>query len=300
MPDEELDDVEVEEAHAEPDSDAASEPAENELPDDPEALKERLKAAEAEKVEAKREAARAARKAERLEEGIKEQKVKADYWAKEAQKQQGQKAPAAETRNGDAKPSTDSQIKKALGGKELADYVAEENGLELLVDDLAEAGVIVTPKRLEAILNQRDDQNRKATNLFGSLTQRFPDLNDTDSELAQETTRRAQTLIEDEGMDGPAAYRIAAAEAALDLGIAPKSKAPAKPSTTNGTNSNRLRNAQGGPPARSSQQPAKIVVPEADIQGAMKMGLTREQAIKSQTNLIRQRRQYEASQGHRA
>lgn len=301
MPEEIVDDVEVVEEPAEPDSDAASQ-TDNELPDDPEELKSRLKASETAKADAQREAARAKRKNERLEESVKEERRGKEHWYKEATRQQSEKL-EADTRTNGKQPKRDDpdddEFRDLKGG--LADGVVDdEDGKRKLAKDLKKSG-FVTERDINRIveerLNKRDEQNRRATNLFGSLTARFPDLNDLDSELAQETTERAKRLIEDEGMQAPEAYRIAAAEAALDLGVKPKEKAKREPAPTNG---NRLRNAQGGPVGRSNAEPAKIVIPEARIQEAMKMGLTRERATAAQTKLEKQRRQFESSQSRRA
>lgn len=306
MSDEIVDDVEVEEPLAEPDSDAASQ-TDNELPDDPEELKIRLKAAETAKADAEREAARAKRKNERLEESVKEERKGKDYWYNEASRQTSERLNAdTRTDNGSTgKPAQGRQnLKDALSDINILDYVGGKDesgnpapGTPELIEELEKRGVIVTAKRLEAVLNEREEQNRKATNLFGSLTARFPDLNDLDSELAQETTERAKRLIENEGMDAPAAYRIAAAEAALDLGVKPKEKAKREPAPA--ANGNRLRNAQGGPVSKSNTQPAKIVVSEDIIKDGMKMGLTREAVIRAQTRRIQRQRQLESSQSRR-
>jgi hypothetical protein len=246
----------------------------DELPSDPEALKELLLANQEKLKAATKETKKAQREVERQADRVKEQKTKADYWAREAQRKQGEASPAnpSSTAQPSAKAQTPtSDVKNILAGMDLADYVTEDDGLAKLVSDLEAKGALVTTARLEQILStrldERVDTERQQNIQYQEVLNRFPDLADSESELAQEATAEYEDIIaKNPNLAGAIGFELAASRAAQALGIAQAAPGRAQSGTRHpqpaqpGQRSNRVARAQGGPTGRQPATARPIVI----------------------------------------
>jgi hypothetical protein len=273
--DEEQDEL-VQEESGEPEPQTAEQDLSTELPEEPEALKAHAAELTAKLKEQTRETKKAQREAERQAEQATEQKTKADWLARQWEKQTA--APATEQPTAKASPGN---VQDALKGMDLAEYVAQDNGVAKLVGDLEERGIIVTAANLNKILDARvQEENRKtsqATTQYRATVKLYPELEDPESELAVEAAKEFEALIEEKpSLDDPTRFEIAAARAARKIGYV----APAPASKTNGAqqrngaNNDRLRTAQGGPANRgggASNRPA-VITPELRKLGTKTFG----------------------------
>jgi hypothetical protein len=229
------------------------------LPEDSDALREFALEQQREAIMAKRDAARLQREAERHKEDAKEQRTKADYWTREAQRKQGQAQPST-AGTGDRQPaqSNTGDVKSALKGLDLASFVAMDDGVEKLVGELEQRGVIVTQARLNEILNKRVSQERTEAQQYRGVVARYKDLEDPESELAQEAALEFEQIIaENPGLENAAGFELAASRAAQKVGYTEKPKPNPQPKPGN----DRLRRAQGGPVSGGggqNRQPAQV------------------------------------------
>jgi hypothetical protein len=236
---------------------------ETELPSDPEALRQFAEEQQAKRIEAEREAKRQKREAERHQENATEQKTKATYWANEAKRKQAESADSKAVES--SKQSTTPDVKSALKGLDLNEYILMEDGVEKLVGDLEERGVIVTPKRLEQMLNDRESKTRTMGVKYQGLVNEYPDILNTKSELYKEATVIFDRLAEDEpDLPESTRHRLATLEAAAKIGYK-KPKTEAAPVS-------RLRGAQGDAGNRSAGGGGQsLTVTDADRRTAKKM-----------------------------
>ncbi len=278
MPEEEEDEL-VQEEQGERDTQAAEQDLSPELPDDPEALKALLAETQGKLKETQGESRKLKREAERQAEQATEQKTKADYWAKRANETVGRTPSKEEPAQ---RQASTSSVKDALKGLDLAEYVAQDDGVAKLVGDLEERGIIVTAASLNKILDQRVEQeNRKtsqATSQYRATVKVYPDLEDPESDLALEAARQFEALIEEKpNLDDPSRFEIAAARAAHKIGYTPPAPAQSKNGARtngNGDGRERLRNAQGGPANRgggNQGRPAQVT-PELRKMAVKTMG----------------------------
>lgn len=80
-----------------------------------------------------------------------------------------------------------------------------------------------TEKRIEAKLAAQQAQAQKQQATLASLVAEFPELNQGDSDLAKRAVEIYNALPEDERAT-PMAYKVAVKDAALELGVKPKSR----------------------------------------------------------------------------
>jgi phage terminase small subunit len=78
-------------------------------------------------------------------------------------------------------------------------------------------------RRVETKLSKRDELMQKQQQVINTLVSDFPELSQTDSDLTKKALEIYNSLSNDEKAN-PLAYRTAVKEAALDLGVKPKSK----------------------------------------------------------------------------
>ncbi len=262
MADEDEDGLVLDES-GEPDTQAAEHDLSTELPTDPEALKAHALELQERLDKQTRESRKHRREAERQAEQANEQKTKADYWAKRANETVG--------RDSDEKPQTKSapasDVKAALAGLDLAEYVAQDDGVAKLVADLEERGIIVTEAKMQKMMDARvQEENRRtnqATSQYRATVKVYPELEDPESDLAIEAAKEFEALIEEKpNLDDATRFEIAAARAARKVGYTPPAPAQ-KPNGAgrNGSTTDRLRTAQGGPANRgggTGGRPAQI------------------------------------------
>lgn len=103
--------------------------------------------------------------------------------------------------------------------KELSDLLYEDPNA--FVETVVNAAVT---KSAEATNKQQQMEYRK-NNVITQLYNDYPELGDANDPLTKKTLEIYQSLPEDE-RQSPMAYKLAAREAATELGVAPKSKRP--------------------------------------------------------------------------
>jgi hypothetical protein len=171
---------------------------------------------------------------------------------------------------------------------DLSEYVTMDEGVEKLVSDLEERGVIVTPARLEQILDEREGRIRTSSREYQRIGQRFPDLNDPDSELAKAAYDEFDRLTEERpDLKNEVGFELAVSRAAQSIGYAPQ-KAGKKPPADAGSR-DRLRLAHGGPASRGGgglQQP--VTLTDAERKDARKMGISEKDALDAKRQVIAQ------------
>lgn len=97
---------------------------------------------------------------------------------------------------------------------------------DLWIDNPKEAARRIKEETTAEIRKDMEKQSQlqqKQTRILSELTQKFPELNDSGSELTQKAVEIYNALDADEQRD-PRSYKLAVAEAAVDLGIQPASK----------------------------------------------------------------------------
>ena len=90
-------------------------------------------------------------------------------------------------------------------------------------DSAAEKLVQEAERRAEKKFEARLEQQNKQTQTLSSLVAEFPELTDGSAELTKKTLEIYNSLPA-EDRSSPSAYRLAVKEAALELGVQPKSK----------------------------------------------------------------------------
>jgi len=235
-------------ADGEAETQIADQTTDNALPEDPLALKQTAEQLQLQLLEERREARKLKRENERLGQDVKAQSTKADYWAREAQRQQA-RGPAAESTNGkpNGKPVEKAlSLEEALEGIPLADYVADDNGTAKLAKLLKEKCKFATMDEVRDFARQQVQEERRLNAEYREVGQRYPGL--VEDEKFQS---RAQQIFEDLSVEKPhlsdsERFELAAARAEKELG-------PVKKKADDSANRERLRTAQGGP--RSSGNP---------------------------------------------
>jgi hypothetical protein len=226
------------------------------LPDDPVELAAELQ----KRLDAKdQEIKQTKRQLEHEKSRVEEEAAGKKHWYSETERLQSELAsrtsrPEPDEESGRSKPRKSKGIKDAVKDLKLADYVAdEEEGVVNFIGELEERGVIVTPQKLNEILDERVATERRSLSQVSTINQRFPDLADKDGPLAKAAGRKFDEITRTYGntVNDTAKFEMAVNAAALDLGIKP-SEARARREDSNGhgthgrTDSDRLRRAQGG------------------------------------------------------
>lgn len=271
----------------------AGQDSNDDLPNDPEALKAMLAEERGKSARANRDAKRVGREAERLKGQLEEEAFAKKHWASEAERLQaelGNRLPS-----GDKQPSKQSNaadVKSALKGIELDDYIGEEDGLAKLVDKLQETGVIVTASRLDQILNDRINQTvqqqTEAGREWQELVDQYPDLGKRNSELIEAANLEFESLKKNRrGSNDRDLFELAVARAALNLGIRPAEKPSV--GSANGNNRERARAAQGGPASRGNGSAGSVALTDAERRDMRRMhpGLSEKDMISIKREALR-------------
>lgn len=248
LDDDNLPDDQVQDEHGQPDE-AAEQDLATELPEDPEALKAFAAEQQQKAIEAQREARRHREEAERQKENAREQKTKADWLSRQNLRLEGmvdskQPAPAKA-----AKPSPSEDIENALAGVEdLAGMVADDKGTVRLAKILTEK--VFEPlinRRLEERVTQERQMTAQERAGYNRVISQYRDLEDPNSELAQEAAEIFEQIIEESpALNNATGFELAASRAAVKIGYTPsKSKPNPNPQPRNGNE--RIRRAQGNP-----------------------------------------------------
>jgi hypothetical protein len=82
-------------------------------------------------------------------------------------------------------------------------------------------------RRIEEKYTKREQDTQKRQVTVSQLYKEFPELNTEEHELTQLAIKKYSEMAKDYG-DTPATYKAAVSEAALELGVKPKSKRPAE------------------------------------------------------------------------
>jgi hypothetical protein len=102
----------------------------------------------------------------------------------------------------------------------------------------------MTERRIEEKFSKREQETQKRQVTVAGLYKEFPELNTDDHELTQLAVKKYQEMSKEYG-DSPATYKAAVSEAALELGVKPKSKRPAEDDSYSvGSGRGRERGAQ--------------------------------------------------------
>lgn len=236
-----------------------------ELPTDPEALRQFALDAEQKRIAAERQARIAKRDAERQADKAHENEEAKKHWFGHAQRLESELqarggTPAANGANTSKPPSTSTDVKAALKGLDLADYVTADDGVEKLVSDLEARGVIATPQKIEQMLNDRERNQQQQLDRYRTVASEYDLVNNPDlqAEADKEFERLSSTHAH---LDDTARFELATARAAAFLGVQPGTKSKAVARTTTQPPANRLRAAQGGPANRSAapvQRPVTV------------------------------------------
>ncbi len=232
-----------------------------ELPDDAEALKARIK----ENQRQAQQAVKAAqREAERQKQRADEERAGKVYWHTEATKQQANATPGGQPQTKPSgKPATDETLETALAGLDLADFVADEKGVTKLVAELVKRNVLMTPAQVQTMLDQRVTQEQAASSEqalgYQELVESYPDMADRNSPLSTEAYAELESVAREKPHWKPHEQLVEATRrAAQALAVE-----PGKPGTarTAAPSRERLRNAQGGPANRGGnpQNPKPVV-----------------------------------------
>lgn len=97
---------------------------------------------------------------------------------------------------------------------------------DLWYDNPAKAAEIIekrTEERINQRLNQAQAQQQKVNKILGSLVSEYPELSDQNNDLTKKTVEIYESLPDDE-KQSPLAYKVAARDAAAELGVLPRSK----------------------------------------------------------------------------
>lgn len=121
-----------------------------------------------------------------------------------------------------------------------------------MVEERAEARVL-------SKINQANQVQQKQNNVISSLTSEYPELMNTDHELTKKAVE-IYSQLPDEDKTSPMAYKLAVKEAAMELGVKPRSKRSDEESYSFG-------GSQGGPRKK------KESVDAATVDFARMMGL---------------------------
>lgn len=236
----------------------ADAPDTDELPDDPELLKTRLRETE---LEARRSVKAAQREAERQRELATEQKAKADYWSRAAN--QNLPPPTAAPKTTAAKTSDVTDIEALTEDLDMADFVGDEKGAGKFIKEIVSR--VVEPlvnRKLDERVSQEQTRTSEATREYQTLAAQYPDLANADSQLSREAYAELELVAKEKPhWKEHEQFAEATRRAAQTLGIQPGTKTQP---TTASTSRDRLRTAQGGPAPRGGQpggRPA-VVTPE--------------------------------------
>jgi len=102
--------------------------------------------------------------------------------------------------------------------KKLADLaITDEEAFESEVSSLVET-------KASKIIAEREERLTKTNQILASLTQDFPELTSGDHELTKRAVEIHNSMSPDEKANPAVAYKLAVQNAALELGIRPKSK----------------------------------------------------------------------------
>lgn len=220
-----------------------------ELPDDPAEVRRVAEKLAADAHDLKQRNRTLKDENERLGTNYQEQKAKADYAVSLNQRLKGeleQGGKPAGTGNG-AQPSKEKQpIAASLRKKDMAEYVADEEGAVKYAEDITES--VILPAVRQLIRTEIDQEKRAAseeTLRFQELGKRHPELAKGDTPLAEKTYEMLESVAEEfPNVPRAAQMEIAASRAKIAL-----EKNPPKTSQPRANGGNRLTNAQGGPVA---------------------------------------------------
>lgn len=259
------------------------------LPDDPELLKQELKARDEQLRAAKKDAREAKKDAERHKERAEEERKGKEQWYEVAKGKTATPVKTTDTQVQSDVKSIGKQLRAAMKGLDVSEYVVDgEEGMGRLAEVLAERGQFVTLDQVRALLNEHDNQMRQVNIAYQRATKDFPELLKEESPLAQETVSQLEALKtekphlgEDDLLD------IAIARATRKVGVSAHN-GNGKNGKTNhsdtdiddSTERDRRRRAQGNNGARSNQ-PAAIVITAQDRAMFAKNGITKDADIRA-------------------
>lgn len=122
---------------------------------------------------------------------------------------------------------SNKQLLEAIKGlTPKAPPVSQKKVSDLIFDDteaaVEEIETRVT-KKVNQVLDSRDQRKAKESQVFAALYNDYPELADQGHDLTKKTVEIYNALPE-EDRQSPTAYRLAAREAAMELGVKPKNK----------------------------------------------------------------------------
>jgi hypothetical protein len=200
----------------------------DDLPTDPEQLKEVLRLE-------RREFRRLAKENERLQTAKIQAETSKQYWYEESGKKDEElerlRSASPQTRESeqDRKSSTDSTKRSRSAKADLSEYVAEDDGAVKLVEDFG----LVTADNLEKIIEQKAAQivDQKVMSIASRQTAltRIDETYGNDPKLEAETKKQYTALQrENPNLDDATAIELAGHRAATALGISPKKSSAMK------------------------------------------------------------------------